>query len=90
MSLVDRVPDPGSIWQQNASRFSSKQPAYIDQERRAGLTAAMEAIRDGRPGFALFKLARSVERQGRIAGLGTHPIPVCPVCGTTCTHGSTR
>ena len=75
-----------TVWQSNADRFTSRPETYIDHERRAGLDAAMAAIREGRPGFALYKLARSVERQNRIAGGGTIPIPVCPVCGAGCDH----
>lgn len=75
-----------TIWQTNADTFASRPDAYIDQERRAGLTAAMDAIRAGRPGYALFKLARSVERQNRIAGGGTVHLPVCASCGLACIH----
>lgn len=75
-----------TIWQTNAGAFSAKPASYIDQERRSGINAAMEAIREGRPGYALFKLARSVERQNRIAGGGTVHLPVGPACGLACDH----
>ncbi len=75
-----------TIWQDNAAAFTSRPESYVDQERRAGLAAAMDALRDGRPGYALFKLARSVERQNRIAGGGTIQLPICAACGTTCIH----
>ena len=75
-----------TIWQDNASRFASTQPEYIDQERHAGVRDAIQALREGRPGYALFKLARSVERQNRIAGGGTVSLGVCPACGALCVH----
>jgi hypothetical protein len=78
----------GSVWQQNAARFASTPEPYIDQERRAGIAEAMELVRQGRPGYAAFKLARSVERQNRIAGNGSIAIPICAACGTVCAHVS--
>lgn len=75
-----------SIWQQNAARFASTPEPQIDQERHSGVRAAVEQLRAGRPGYALFKLARSVERQNRIAGGGTVSLGVCPGCGGLCQH----
>lgn len=73
-----------SIWQDNAATFASQQAPAIDQERHAGVREAMALILEGRPGKARYVLARSVMRQARIAGLGTHPInPECP-CGGRC------
>lgn len=74
-----------SIWQQNAAAFASSPETYIDQERRAGVREALELILEGEPGRAQFKLARSVQRQARIAGLGALEIPAC-ACGGSCTH----
>lgn len=83
---TDNVVKP-TVWQQNAEAFASQQPAAIDQERHAAVREAAALIAAGRPGYALFKLARSVERQNRIAGGGTIPIhPGCP-CGGRCPNG---
>lgn len=43
-------------------------------ERAAGIAKAQEFYRDGRRGRALYELARSLERQIRIAGLGSHEV----------------
>jgi hypothetical protein len=75
-----------TVWQENASRFAAQPKPQIDQERHAGVRDALEQIRLGRPGYALFKLARSVERQNRIAGGGTISLGVCPSCGRGCVH----
>lgn len=76
-----------TIWQDNAAAFTSRPESHIDQERHAGVREALGLILEGKTGLALFKLTRSVERQNRIAGGGTHPIePSCP-CGGRCTHG---
>lgn len=75
-----------TVWQQNAGTFAAQPAAYIDQERHAGVREALALIVEGRRGYALFKLARSVERQNRIAGGGTIPLPVCPACGVGCQH----
>lgn len=74
-----------TIWQANAAAFSSTPEAYIDAERHDATRKAVAALREGRPGYALFVMARSLlERQTRIAGLGTHEVgPVCP-CGRQC------
>lgn len=75
-----------TVWQQNAAAFSSKPATYVDQERHSGVRAAVAELRAGRPGYALFKVARSVERQNRIAGGGTVHLGVCPGCGGLCHH----
>ena len=72
-----------TIWQQNAADFASKPAPYIDQERHAGVREALEHILAGRPGRAQYALARSVQRQARIAGLGTPDLQVC-ACGGRC------
>lgn len=71
-----------------AAVFVSSPETHLDQERRHGLDQAMELIRAGRPGYAAFKLARSVERQNRIAGNGSIALPICAACGTVCVHAS--
>ena len=75
-----------TVWQQNAAEFASRPGTYIDAERHNGVRKAMAAIVEGRPGYALFVLARSVERQNRIAGGGTVALPICPKCGRTGRH----
>jgi hypothetical protein len=51
----------------------------IDIHRRVGVRLALGHLRDGKPALALYVLARSLEDQGRIDGLGTHPIkPTSP------------
>lgn len=75
-----------TIWQANAASFASRPESYIDAERHDGVRKAMAAVLDGRPGYALFVLARSVERQNRIAGGGTMALPICPRCGRTGRH----
>lgn len=87
------LPGPGTgggvvttIWQSNAATFASTPTSYIDAERHDAVRKTLAAIVEGRPGYALFLLARSVERQNRIAGGGTVALGVCPACGTRCTH----
>ena len=50
-------------------------PEYIEKLiaecRDHGVQLATELRRAGRPGRALYEIARSVERQARIAGIGT-------------------
>lgn len=61
--------------------------AQVDAERAAGIRAALELIRQGRPGLARYTMTRSVMRQNRIAGGGTIDIhPTCP-CGGRCPNG---
>lgn len=82
-----------TIWQDNAAAFAHTPESYIDQGRHDGVRKTLAAIKAGRPGYALFLLARSVERQNRIAGGGTVALGVCPACGARCTHqneGDTR
>lgn len=78
----------GTVWQENAARFASTPETHLDQERRAGIAEAMALVRQGRPGYAAFKLARSVERQNRISGNGSIAVPICAACGTVCAHVS--
>ncbi len=76
-----------TIWQGNAAAFATTPPTAIDAERHDGVRRALDLIVDDQPGRALYTLVRSVERQARIAGLGTHPMqPTCP-CGGRCPHG---
>ena len=76
-----------TIWQQNAATFASTPEAAIDAERHASARKAAALVVDGKPGRALYELARSVERQNRIAGGGTIPVePLC-ACGGRCDHG---
>jgi hypothetical protein len=76
-----------TIWQQNAVAFATRPESAIDAERRVSRQRALKLIGEGRPGYALFVLARSVERQNRIAGGGTVPVePLC-ACGGRCEHG---
>lgn len=73
-----------TVWQANAAEFASTPESYLDAERHDAVRKAVAALREGRPGYALFVMARSLERQTRIAGLGTHEVgPVCP-CGRQC------
>lgn len=46
----------------------------LDEARAYGLAQAQLYYRAGRRGRALYELVRSVERQIRIAGLGSHEI----------------
>ncbi|HEY1177556.1 MAG TPA: hypothetical protein VGF17_15470 [Phytomonospora sp.] len=73
-----------TVYQWNASAFASTPPAYIDQERHAGVRRARDLITAGRRLAALHHLAASVERQARIAGLGAIPLPICIPCGGLC------
>lgn len=58
-----------TIWQENAARFaSSDRVAQADLVLAVAVKAAVESIRAGRPGYALFQLARAQERAGRILG----------------------
>lgn len=68
--------------------FASPVETHLDQERRAGVNEAMALIHEGRPGYAAYRLARSVERQNRIAGNGSITVPICAACGTVCAHVS--
>lgn len=71
-----------SVFTENAAAFATQQPAAIDMERRDAARRAAALIVDGKPGRARYELARSVMRQARIAGLGTHAVePVCPCEG---------
>lgn len=74
-----------TVWQANATEFSSRPESYIDQERHVGVREALELILQGKPGRAQYVLARSVQRQVRIAGGGTVEIPLC-ACGGRCAH----
>lgn len=72
---------------ENASKFATQAGDRIDLERRAGITATLNQIEQGRPGRAFYELVRSVERQATIAGIRNVVIqPLCP-CGGRCQHG---
>jgi hypothetical protein len=86
MTLVprDQVESPRpTIWQKNAETFASTAESYVDQERHSAVREAVGLLVDRKPGLALFKLVRSVERQARISGVGLAEIPACP-CGRGC------
>lgn len=80
----------GTVWQQNAQAFASTPETYIDAERHVGVRKATGLLLARKPGRALYELTRSVERQARIAGLGSHDLqPVCP-CNGRCEQGGAR
>jgi hypothetical protein len=86
MTLVprDQVASPRpTIWQDNADQFATRSAEYVDQERRSAVREVIALLVDQKPGLALFKLVRSVERQARISGVGMAEIPACP-CGRGC------
>lgn len=86
MSLIPRETVEShhqTIWQENAATFATNHASYVDQERHAAIRDALGLIVDGRPGLALFKLVRSVQRQARVSGLGMVEITACP-CGGRC------
>lgn len=60
-----------TVFQWNAAKFASTAEPCIDQERHVAVRDALQLIRSGDPVTALHSLARSVERQGRIAGCGS-------------------
>lgn len=73
-----------SVFTQNAAAFATTPEQAIAAERNEATRRAVRLLVDGMPGRAQYELARSVVRQARIAGLGTHEIaPVCP-CGGGC------
>lgn len=72
--------------------FTTVEPSstYVDAERHAGIQEALALILAGRPGYAFFKLGRSVERQNRIAGNGSILLPGCPCGRDDCMGGGRR
>lgn len=77
-----------TIWQQNAAIAATTPPSAVAAERHAGVRKAVHLIVDGTPGRAHYELVRSVQRQARIAGLGTLDLqPTCP-CGGRCGNGT--
>lgn len=73
-----------SVFTENAAAFATTPEQAIAAERHEATRKAAALIVAGKPGRAQYELARSVVRQARIAGLGTHEIaPVCP-CGGGC------
>lgn len=77
-----------TIWQDNAGTFASTPESYVDAERHDAVRRTVQLLAAGQPGRALYTLVRSVERQARIAGAGTHTLqPSCP-CGGRCPNGN--
>ena len=59
----------------------------IEERRRTGIATAVQLIRDGRPGLALYTITRSVQAQARLADITGHTAhPTCP-CSGMCEHG---
>lgn len=63
-----------TIWQDNARRFASRADDAIAQHQHAGVRSSLQLIATGRRDDAHEELARSVERQARLAGLGRHDL----------------
>lgn len=58
-----------TVWQENADQHATRdRVAAADLVLATAVKAAVESIRAGRPGYALFQLARAQERAGRILG----------------------
>ena len=73
-----------TLFSDQASEHATTVDQALTAERRSAITLAAQLIVDGKPGRAQYELARSVVRQGRIAGCGTQVVePVCP-CGGRC------
>lgn len=74
-----------TLFSAQASEHATTVDQALTAERRSAVQLATRLIVDGMPGRAQYEMARSLVRQGRIAGLGTQVIePVCP-CGGRCT-----
>lgn len=58
----------------------------IAERRRTGIATALQLLRDGRPGLALYTMTRSVQTQARLADITTTVSPTCP-CGGMCGNG---
>lgn len=66
--LDDNVVRP-TIWQENADLAATRDRlAAADMVLDTAVKAAIESIRAGRPGYALFQLVRAQQRAGRILG----------------------
>ena len=75
-----------TVFSENAAQFATRAEDYINQTRRAAAREAVELISAGRPGYARFKMTRSIMHQAKVAGLGVVPPIPCP-CGTdSCDH----
>lgn len=61
-----------SVYSWNAEAFASRPEPAIDQQRHAGVRETVELLLDGNRRQAHIRLAASVERQVRMAGLGNH------------------
>jgi hypothetical protein len=86
---------PGEGWCGMSIRpFTTPAPTatYVDAERSEGIRQALELLkaRPSRPGYAFYKMARSVERQNRLAGNGTIAIAACPCGRADCLGGGRR
>jgi hypothetical protein len=58
-----------TVWQQNADRHATRdRVTHTNQVLDAACKAAIASIRSGRPGYALFQLARAGERAERVLG----------------------
>jgi hypothetical protein len=55
--------------------MTQAQEDAADQLRRMAVRKAIRNIYVGRPGYALFVMARSVEKQARIAGIKGCDLP---------------
>lgn len=64
-----------SMFSDNAAEFATRADDRITQERRAGITAALSQLVQGRPGRAYYEIVRSVERQATLAGIRDITIP---------------
>lgn len=58
-----------TVWQENAAMAATRdRVAHVDLVLDAACKAAVESLRAGRPGYALFQLARAQERAERVLG----------------------
>jgi hypothetical protein len=58
-----------TVWQDNADRHATRdRVAHVDMVLDAAVKAAIASMRCGRPGYALFQLARAGERAERVLG----------------------
>ncbi|WP_210651316.1 hypothetical protein [Nocardioides sp. SYSU D00065] len=58
-----------TVWQENAARSATRdRVAHVDMVLDAACKAAVRSFREGRPGYALFQLARAEQRAARVLG----------------------
>lgn len=66
---VDAAVIRPTVWQENAAQFATRdRVASADLVLDVAVKDAIAALRDGRPGWAEYRLARAQERAGRILG----------------------